>query len=215
MIGPALVLAAALASAQDASNGDQAATQDDAVSTQATAHSDADWIELVRTAQGDDYGPALQGAFARFKDRVDAYEMQPAEALMRAMHECAHGDWSAEGLSLVLARQGRYDASREVLAEQRERTDDPAARAVLTQAMALRALGAGRDDVARRELGAAYAAGNDDAGVVLALLALSAGRRDRTRAVSRALVADEPRPAWALRAWGLSMLPPSDGNPAR
>lgn len=208
MIGPALVLVAALASAQDASNGEAAATQD-------VARTDAEWIERVATAQGDDYGPTLQGAYERFRERVDAYDMQAAEALAVALHDRAHGDWSAEGLSLVLSRRGRYDASRAVLTEQLERVADPARRAVLVQALALRALGAGRDDLARRELGAAYAAGNDDAGVVLALLALTAGERDRTRTVSRALIVDEPRPAWALRAWGLSMLPPSDGNPAR
>ncbi|MCA8980376.1 MAG: hypothetical protein H6831_06365 [Planctomycetes bacterium] len=200
MIGPALV--AVLCALQGASD------------VQAPAATDAEWVERIATAQGDDYGPTLNAAFERFMQHVDALRMDRAEVLMRAMHDRAHGGWSAESLAMVMVRQGRYDEARALLTEQLATVDDPTERAALLQARALHALGRGEDAVARRDLGAALLLGSSDAEVVLALLALSHGELERARVTSRALLARDPAPAWALRSWGLSMLPPAGDSPS-
>ena len=72
---------------------------------------------------------------------------------------------------------------------------------------ALGRIGAGRTDLARRDLGAALARGSSDAGVVLGRIALTEGRLEDARAIFRELLAEEPPQAWALRGWGLTMLP--------
>jgi len=172
---------------------------------------DTDLMRAVESAPEEQLLGALQAAHARFIERIDAFELVPAEDLMRAMHARSHAGWSAESLSLLLGRADRFDEARLVLDEQLARTD-PASpeHGALMQARALASLGAGHEARARRELGAALVHGSPDAAVVLARLALSSGQPERARVVARALLGHDPAPSWALRAWGISMLQPSE-----
>ena len=174
---------------------------------------DAQLITAVETATGDRYGPALNQAFARFLERVEGFELDRAEYLIRAMHLRDQGAWSAESYSMLLGRADRFEEARRVLDEQLERTPAGDGRNALLKTRALNTLGAGYVDRARRELGAALLQGSSDGAVVLGRLALSAGRFDRARVLSRPQLELDPAPAWALRSWGLSMLPLTEHSP--
>lgn len=181
----------------------------------AVGASDAQLIQRVETATDADRSQALNQAFARFIERVDAYELERAEALIRTMHERELAAWSAESFSMLLGRADRFDEARRVLDAQLARDVTEKQRQTLLKTRALSTLGAGHIDRARRELGAALLHGSSDAAVVLSRLALSAGQLDRARCLSRAELSREPAPAWALRSWGLSMLPPVGDSPSR
>lgn len=175
---------------------------------------DARLIAAVETATGEEYGPALNQAFTRFVERVEAFDLERAEALVRALHERDRGAWSAESLSMLLGRADRFDEARRVLDDQLLRTPAGESRNALLKTRALSTLGAGHTEQARRELGAALLHGSSDAAVVLSRLALSAGELERARVLSRPQLALDPAPAWALRSFGLSMLPPAGDSPS-
>jgi hypothetical protein len=181
----------------------------------AAAATDAQLIERVQTASDAERSDALNSAFARFIDRIDAYELEAAEALILGMHTRELASWSAESLSMLLGRADRFDEARRVLDAQLAREITEEQRRALLKTRALSTLGAGHIDLARREFGAALLHGSSDAAVVLGLIALSEGRLDRARCLSRTQLLREPAPAWALRSWGLSMLPPAGDSPSR
>lgn len=176
---------------------------------------DTELISRVRDTRGAERPAALNAAFARFVERIDAYELDAAEALIRAMHEREHASWSAESYSMLLGRADRFDEARRILDEQIERSTTDEERRALLETRALSTLGAGHIDLARREFGVAMLLGSSDAAVVLGRLALSAGRLERARCISRVQLSEQPAPAWAMRAWGLSMLPPAGDSPSR
>jgi tetratricopeptide (TPR) repeat protein len=154
------------------------------------------------------YGPAYQ----RYVALADSYQTERALVLARALHARAQALWSAINLANSLRRTGRFDEARAVLTEQLERTRDDPDRAELLQARALVAAAAGWRGRERDDLGAALAHGSVDAAVVLGRLALSEGHPGRARAVFRSVLREDPPQAWALRGWGLSMLPRARGR---
>lgn len=177
--------------------------------------SDAECIERVQSAEGEELQSALQSAYAKFMEHIDAFELDRAEPLIRAMHARVLADWSAVNYSLLLGRADRFAEARSVLSDQMDRATSLEARAELHQIRALSTLGSGRTAEARREMGASLLNGSSDAAIVLGWLAISAGETDRARCLARAQLASDPAPAWALRTFGLSMLPPAGAFPSR
>jgi hypothetical protein len=154
-------------------------------------------------------------AYGAGVEAAEDLRLGEAIAIQRAVHARAAAEWSAFNLTLSLRRAGDYDGADRVLAEQIERAPSPE---VVSQ-RGLNALGAGRVELARSLLGTAVARGSRDAALILARLDLAAGRIDAARNAFRALVAQEPPGAWALRGWGVALVEssvaaPSTGSPS-
>jgi hypothetical protein len=106
---------------------------------------------------------------------------------------------------------GRHEASDTVLAGVIA-TEEAAGRptADLWSQRGISALAAGDNRRALDYFGRALARGSVNAAVVLARRDLDAGRRREARIGFRALSWGEEAGAWALRGWGLSLLPESE-----
>lgn len=158
-------------------------------------------------------GPAFQA----FVEDVEALRLEPAERLAVALHDTARATWSAVSLALWSTRVGEHERADRVLSEALARTTDAQGRLDLLQRRAIAALGAGRLDEARDHLGHALALGGTDATQILARLALAEGDRRRAARLFGSLLvprADEDPlvvTPWALRGWGMALLPPEPG----
>lgn len=149
----------------------------------------------------------LEIAYDEFLNQVRAFRLDLALPLAEGMFRRSEAPWSAISLALASTRAGRFERSREVLVEQLRRTPDGPLRPDLLERLGLVALGSGETQEARKHLGAAFARGSANAGVVLGRMALAEGDRDEARVVFRSLLGEEPSQSWAHRGWGLSMLP--------
>ena len=163
---------------------------------------------------GEEVQPLLQGAWELFLEEHDAYRSDTALAVAEAMHAAAPAPWSAGCLEGILRRRGEYERADEVLERQIAATEDPLARRALVERRAILAGAAGWLDQERDLLGRALAEGGTDAWQMLARYALSAGERERARRLFRILVersrgAPAEAAPWALRGWGLALLPVS------
>lgn len=135
-----------------------------------------------------------------------AFRYDLAVEIQTILHESAQAPWSASDLALTLGRAGRYEEGREVLEAQLER--GPATSAPVLQArLGLLLLGAGQERAARNALGRALAGGSEDAALILGRLALDQGDKASARALFRGQLMEGSGGAWALRGWGLTLLP--------
>lgn len=135
-----------------------------------------------------------------------------AIAVQTALHERYDEQWSALNLAMTLHRAGRVEAAERVLArraEEHAETLPVEQRRELWSNRGLLALGRGDERVARDRLGRALALGSTDAALVLAREDLARDDDAGARAGFRALLLDEEPHAWALRGWGLTLLPPA------
>ena len=158
-------------------------------------------------------------AYEAFVDDEGRFDGEAAQILAHAMHASAQATWSAFAVERIARRLGDYDGADAVLAERLARTRVEDERLDLLQRRGLGALGAGRRDLALDLLGRALAAGGADAAQMLGREALASGQRDRAAALFRRLLASRQDPApdtpWALRGWGLALLPPPAAHTAR
>lgn len=166
----------------------------------------------LRDAPPEELGSVLQAAFGEFMAHVRGYELDAARQLAEGMHDRADAPWSAMSLALVSTRAGDTPRAYEVLSLQLARTPEGPDRHALLERLGLARLGAGEEAGALGPLGSAFARGSSNAGVVLGRIALREGRLGEARAVFRTLLEQEPPQSWALRGWGLSMLPPAAGS---
>jgi tetratricopeptide (TPR) repeat protein len=164
-------------------------------------------VEALGEVGGEEKDPCLRLAYEEFMNQTGAFRLDLALPLAEAMHSTAGASWSAMCLALSSTRAGHSERAREVLAKQLERTPDGPPRYELLERLGLAHLGAGREQEARKFLGAAFARGSANAGVVLGRIDLDGGRPERARAIFRSLLDEEPSISWARRGWGLSMLP--------
>jgi len=151
-------------------------------------------------------------AFEVFQVEHDDYEGARAVAISEAMHRCAGASWSAFCLEGALRRTGDYVRADAVLREHLTRELAPAERLDVVLRRAIVYAGAGDRGAERAALGRGLVGGGADAYQMLGRLALAAGERAAARDLFRALVdrhAGDPAgaPPWALRGWGLALLP--------
>lgn len=166
-------------------------------------------LALEQTAEAG-LEECLALSYEEFLNQTRAFRMDLALPLAEGMHARAQADWSAMSLGLASTRAGRNARAASVLREQLAVTEEGPAQASLMERLGLAYLGAGKEALARRELGAALARGSSNAGVVLAMLSLRRGRPEAARALFRSILDEEPAQSWAHRGWGLSMLPGPD-----
>jgi len=123
--------------------------------------------------------------------------------------------WSAIDLAVTHSRLGNVAALDILLASaiQREEAEGRPT-ADLWSRWGLARLGFGDESTARDYLGRALARGSTDAALVLGLMDLRAGRLESARNGLRPLILSDPPAAWALRGWGVSLLPPAHTEPA-
>ncbi len=163
----------------------------------------------------------LQETFVAFVAEHDAFHGEAALLLAEAMYAHGPGTWSAFCLEGILRRLGRYERAEEVLAGHLETVTVPEQRAQILERRAILAAGAGWRERELDHLGRALALDGLDAQQMLGRLALFEGRKERARVLFRVLVerlrgaregAGEVTPEsipWALRGWGLALLPPA------
>ena len=150
--------------------------------------------------------PAQKLAFAAAARAVEDYDLELALAIQVPLERRVGAPWSAFDLALTLQKAGRVDEADGVF----ERMLSAAAaeqRPGLWAQRGILALGAGRGVSARAYFGHALARGDADAAAVLARESL--GRHNLTPARNgfRAALARNRTHPWALRGWGLSVLP--------
>ncbi len=173
---------------------------------------------LVETLQGtsaEDLAGVLQVVFEEFIDSTRRYEIEQARALAEAMFARAPAGWSAMSLALICTRAGESSRALEVLRTQVAGTPEGPAQYELLERLGLAIQGSGHEAAALGPLGSAFARGSANAGVVLGRIALREGQLEQARSIFRTLLTQEPPQSWAMRGWGLSMLPPRPPNVAR
>lgn len=122
--------------------------------------------------------------------------------------------WSAIDLALTHSRLGNVTALDTLLTGSIAR-EEAAGRptAELWSRWGIAVLGFGDESTARDYLGRALARGSSDAALVLGQLDLRAGRLQSARNGLRPSILSDPPAAWALRGWGVSLLPPAHTQP--
>ncbi|MFT7486188.1 MAG: hypothetical protein ACI9F9_002043 [Candidatus Paceibacteria bacterium] len=172
-------------------------------------------LKQLQSAEGQDLSQAWQKGFEQMMVEIRAYRAAPARALAEAMHQRAQATWSAMSLALICTRMGDSASATRVLREAVERSTNKQEQYELLERLGLALRGAGFDKDAQGPLGSAFARGSANAGVVLGRIALQEGRRGQARSIFRTLLPADPPQAWALRGWGLSMLPTRQDPAAR
>ncbi len=148
----------------------------------------------------------LQLAWAAGVEAAGALRLERAIEIQTALEARHPAPWSGMDLALTLGLAGRLTEAERVL--ERTLASTPGeGRAELCSRRGLLWLGAGDERRARDHLGRALALGSADAALVLAWLDLERGRPEEARAGFRAGLYDDPPGAWALRGWGLTLLP--------
>lgn len=158
--------------------------------------------------------PRLQAAYDAFRQDERAYRADAALILAEAMHSADNRAWSAFSLSNICRRLGDYDRADRVLAARYEIATDPVERLNLLQGRAIVAGAAGWLGRERDLLGMALARGGEDAYQILGRQALAAGNTGLALTLFRVLLEHHSgperladAPPWALRGWGLALLP--------
>ncbi len=169
-------------------------------------------VRIVETVPEAQLGEALQLGFDDFLAAAGRYDSAVALPLAEALHGRADAPWSAMSLSLIHTRCGDPTRGVEVLRKALVNVADPATERDLTAALGLALVVSGQREPGLAAFGSAFCRGSDNAGVVLGRLALREGKLERARSIFRTLLRSTPPPAWALRGWGLSLLPP-DARP--
>ena len=129
----------------------------------------------------------------------------PIQEVLHARYQTV---WSAIDLALTRTRLGDREGADTALAATIER-EEGAGRpsADLWSQRGISALGFGDERRARDYFGQALARGSEDAALVLGWLELEAGRLEAARKAFRPSILSEQPAAWALRGWGLTLLP--------
>ena len=128
--------------------------------------------------------------------------------IQSALHERNQADWSAMDLGLTLARLGDREGLDATLGEAIARARAAGSPvADLWSVWGTATAGFGDTERAMDYLGRALAHGSSDAGLVLGLMDLEAGRLAAARRGFRPSILSEPPAAWALRGWGMTLLP--------
>lgn len=172
-------------------------------------------VEALERAAESTLGPLIQEGFDELLLEVKAFRGASAKALAEALHRRAGAVWSAMSLALISTQTGDSDRATEVLRSAIEGASDPREEYDLLERLGLALQGSGQERRALAPLGSAFARGSVNAGVVLGRIALREGRLRQARAIFRTLLDEDPPPSWALRGWGLAMLPgspPSTGG---
>ena len=164
-------------------------------------------IAIVEAAPDAQLGEALQLGFDDFLAAAGRYDGEVALPLAEALHARADAPWSAMSLSLIHTRCGDPSRGVEVLRKAIVNVQEPATERDLVAALGLALVVSGQREPGLAAFGSAFCRGSDNAGVVLGRLALREGRLERARSIFRTLLRSTPPPAWALRGWGLSLLP--------
>lgn len=158
--------------------------------------------------------PRLQAAYEAFREDQAAYRSDAGRILAEGMHDAAQAAWSAFNLASIHRLLGDYERADEVLADRYRMATDRAERLDLLQGRAIVAGAAGWLERERDLLGMALARGGEDSYQILGRQALAAGRRRRALALFRVLLEHHfgpqrlaDAPPWALRGWGLALLP--------
>lgn len=163
---------------------------------------------LAALAEGDPDGRRAELARRVLHEDLLGPPLPEAEALARALLRPDRAAGPVRDLARVLVRAGRIDEAREAIARARPTPGGAAGEAELLLAEAEVELAAGADLAASRALGASYARGSTEAGLLIARRALAAGDVARARALGRAATLADGTPALGLRTWGLASLPP-------
>jgi len=135
--------------------------------------------------------------------------------IQELLHERYGAAWSAVDLALTQSRLGDREGLDRVLgsAIERERAAGRAT-AELWSRWGIATLGFGDEARARDYLGRALAEGSTDAALVLGKAEFESGHAAAARASWRpSILSDTPSP-WALRGWGLTLLPKAHTLPA-
>jgi len=137
-----------------------------------------------------------------------------ASPIQEVLFERFPAPWSAIDLALTRTWLGDAAGVDAVLAQaiaREEAAGRPAAD--LWSQRGIAALGFGDEARARDYLGRALARGSEDASLVLGRLDLDAGRLEAARMEFRASILSDRPAAWALRGWGLTLLPRPQAAP--
>jgi len=157
--------------------------------------------ELTREQAQLAYEVALEEALALRLDRG----ARPIQEVLQARFQAA---WSAANLSLTHHRLGHAEVADAILAEAITR-EEAAQRptADLWSRRGVAAFGNGDESEARHYLGRALAAGSADGTLMLGLIDLLGGHLEAARMGFRTSILSDQPAAWALRGWGLTLLP--------
>lgn len=166
-------------------------------------------VEILPAVPEPRLGDALQLGFEEFLAAAGRYDSEIALPLAEAMHARADAPWSAMSLSLIHTRCGDPSRGADVLRKAIVKAPDSATKRDLVAALGLALVVSGEREPGMAAFGSAFCRGSDNAGVVLGRLALREGKLERARSIFRTLLRSTPPPAWALRGWGLSLLPRS------
>jgi hypothetical protein len=209
-----LLAAAALAAPLDPGQGTQDAWQRAAALPAADPARAAAVVAALDATPGPLDEGALRLAWETGVEAARALRLDQAIAIQSALEERQPAAWSGMDLALSLDLSGRVGEADSVLERTiaRANSAEPAALGELWSRRGLLWLGKGDERRARDHLGRALARGSRDAALLLAWLDLESGRLEGARAGFRAALYDDPSGAWALRGWGLALLP---GDPRR
>lgn len=164
-------------------------------------------VRRIESATQEQLGPMLREGFDQMMVEVRAYNDVRARRLAEALHARAAATWSAMSLALVSTRMGDSERATRVLREAIPLAPTAADEYGLLERLGLVLQASGDEEAARGPFGSAYARGSANAGVVLGRIALRDGQMGQARAIFRTLLHEDPPQSWALRGWGLSMLP--------
>ncbi len=207
MLSPALALALLLASTAGPTRaqGDEELA---AIRALPTAEERASAVRArLAVAAEEELSALYQIGFEEFLAAAGDHRADRAVPLAEALHARARAPWSAMSLALICRRAGNSAREIEVLREALEGELDPLTERDLRVALGHALLTDGATGPGLSALGSAFCRGSENAGVVLGRMALREGRPRQARAIFRTLLRNDPPPSWALRGWGLSLLP--------
>jgi len=159
-------------------------------------------VQAMRVTPGEWNPDRITSVYRVGVEAAEDLRLEAAIAVQQPLHDRVGEEWSAFNLSLSLRRMGLYQRADRVLEEQLEKGPS----ADLYSQRGLNSLGSGNEKRSRTYLGAALARGSADAAVILARLDLASNRMESARSGFRAVLAEDPGNAWALRGWGITLI---------
>lgn len=138
---------------------------------------------------------------------------QGARPVQEILHQRYQAAWSAIDLSITHRTLGHGVEADAMLAEAIAR-EEAAQRSTadLWSRRGVAAFGNGDERQARHYLGRALTRGSMDATLMLGLIDLLAGRHEAARMGFRTSILSDQPAAWALRGWGVTLLPEANGT---
>ena len=147
------------------------------------------------------------------EEALDLRLNQGARPIQVILDERYRAAWSAIDLSITPRTLGHGELADAILAEAIAQ-EEAAQRSTadLWSRRGVAAFGNGDEREARHYLGRALTRGSTDATLMLGLINLLAGRREAARMDFRTSILSDQPAAWALRGWGLTLLPEATGT---